>query len=272
MKYAVGADHLIYGWVFFGVGWVFFGVGWVFFGVVMIGSLWLEDVVSTQPAAPAAGIVAGPGPALGSVAAAALAAAWPAGAYWLESGPEERPPVLQAPQAARVWTAVARQLPAFKPNFPGARATVEQAYAKDAARAAIYLRSYYRCQRPGFQLISGNSTLVSSAGVPRKNTHEAHSAIALSGEQSPVVERRLSGASGNLFVWQRYWLDGSRIVNSDWGKLRHVLGRSEDGALVVLYVPYEGQPDAARAQLREFAAAMLFHFDEPRTCTPVQVC
>jgi EpsI family protein len=262
MKYAVGADHLIY--------------GWVFFGVVMIGSFGREEVVSTQTA-PAAGIVAGPSPALGpvagvAIAAAVLAAAWPAGAYWLESGPEERPPVLQAPQAARGWTPVARHLPAFTPNFPGARATVEQEYAMDAARA--FHLSYYRSQRPGFQLVSGNNTLVSSAGVPRKNTHETSSAIALSGEQSPVVEPRLSGASGNLLVWHWYWMDGSRIVNSDWGKLRHVLavllGRGEDGALVVLYVPYEGQPDAARAQLREFAAAMLFHFDEPRTCTPVQ--
>ena len=256
MKYAVGVDHLIYGWVFFGV---------VMMILFWVGSFWREDVMPTQSAAPAASIVPGPPPSLGPVAGAALAAAvlaaaWPAGAYWLESGREERPPVLGAPQGAGGWTPVARQLPALTPNFAGARATVEQEYAMDAARAAIHL-SYYRSQRPGFQLISGGNQLVSSAGMPWKNTYEALSTVTIGAEQMPIVETRLSGASGNLLVWHWYWVDGSSLVNIHWGKLRQalavLLGHGDDGAFVVLYVPYEGKPDAAREKLRAFTAAML---------------
>jgi hypothetical protein len=38
-----------------------------------------------------------------------------------------------------------------------------------------------------------------------------------------------------------------------------LMGHGDDGAVVVLYVPYmeEGRQDAAREVLREFAAAML---------------
>src|SRR5262245_44490678 len=133
---------------------------------------------------------------------------------------------------------------------------MDQEYARDAARAAIHL-SYFRGQQPRAQLISVRNTLVSSEGVPWKNTSETRHTIAVGGDEIPVVETRLAGASGRLLVWHWYWMDGHRLVNPYWVKLRQalavLLGRGDDGAFVVLYVPYEGQPDAARETLREFA-------------------
>ena len=80
MKYAVGVDHLIYGWLFF---------GFVMLILFWIGSFWWED---TAPAATDSEADVAPGPrpplpaiAMVAAAAAVLGAAWPLAAQRFES-------------------------------------------------------------------------------------------------------------------------------------------------------------------------------------------
>jgi len=70
---------------------------------------------------------------------------------------------------------------------------------------------------------------------------------------------------GRLLVWTWYWIDGRHTINNYWGKLlqveqRVVAGR-DDGAAVMIYAPYDEQPEHARAALRAFAAAHLTALD-----------
>ncbi len=257
MKYAVGADHLVYGWVLFGI---------VMLILFWIGSFWRED---EAPAAPAADTATAPGPRprlapIAGVAAAVavLTAAWPLAAHRLGTG-ELSPPDLQAPAGREGWTAAGRDPLGFSPNFLGARTTVGQAYARSEARAGIHL-SYYRDQRPGAQMISVRNTLVTTDGRPWRNTRDpVAGSVAIGDVQIPVVESQIAGASGKLLVWHWYWIDGEKSSSTYWVKFRQALavlmGHGDDGAVVVLYVPYmeEGRQDAARKVLREFAGAML---------------
>jgi exosortase A len=256
MKYAVGVDHLIYGWVFFGV---------VMALLFWVGSFWREDLDERAPqAAPVAPANREPRP-LGAMAGAALAgalvaAAWPVAAEWLENARSPELSVLEAPAAAAGWKPVSGALTLWRPRFQDARTVVEQGYAKDATRAAIHIR-YYAKQRPGAQLISSQNALVWSDNKEWKNTGEAHQSLALGNEVVPAIEARLKSSSGYLLVWRWYWIDGQYVVNPYWAKILQaksvLFGHGDDGAAIILYAPYESQPDSARRALQDLAAAML---------------
>ena len=253
MKYAVGVDHLIYGWLFFGV---------VMLLLFCIGSYWRDDLdPDVSGAAPAAPGNAGsrlPAMAGSALVAALVVAIWPVSADSLDRARYQGTPMVGAPPASGGWEPVAGSLAAWTPHFQDARALVSQTYAKGAARAAIQLR-YYRNQRPGSQLISSQNLVIARDSVRWKAVGNRRSVFG--NEEVPVIETRLAGVSGNLLVWRWYWVDGRYVANPYWAKLLQarstLLGSGDDGAAVFLYAPYESNPDAARQTLRELAGSML---------------
>ena len=86
MKYAVGVDHLIYGWLFFGV---------VMLILFWVGSFWREDLEPRQ-AAPGSVPLATRDQAsraammTGAIAAAVIVAVWPAAAVHLAGARPDR--------------------------------------------------------------------------------------------------------------------------------------------------------------------------------------
>src|SRR6185503_10614714 len=124
MKYAVGVDQLIYGWLFFGV---------VMMALFWAGSYWREDTSAGLPrAAPDASPKRAPR-ARGAITGAALAAAliaavWPVAAERLEDMSGQDSAVLQPPAGAGGWQPVSRPLTPWQPRFQEPRARVEQGY------------------------------------------------------------------------------------------------------------------------------------------------
>ena len=76
-----------------------------------------------------------------------------------------------------------------------------------------------------------------------------------------MTEANLNGRSTSLLVWRWYWVDDQFIVNPYWGKLlqakSRLLGRGDDGAIVIVYAPYDNRPLDAERVLRDFVGAML---------------
>jgi exosortase A len=256
MKYAVGFDHLIYGWLFFGV---------VMMLLFWIGSYWREDLdaagAASGRAAPAGPGQLALGPLVGAtVAVAAVVAVWPVAAERLTSPGDYHPPALQAPQASGGWQPVAGRLTDWTPHFLGSRASIIQAYGKDTRNAGVYIR-YYRNQRPGTQLITSPNTLVRSDDGAWRNIGEAHRTLVFDQEDLSLTEAKLGGRSTSLLVWRWYWVDGQYIVNPYWGKLlqakSRLLGRGDDGAVVIVYTRYDDRPQGAEPALKDFVGAML---------------
>jgi len=256
MKYAVGVDHLIYGWIFFGV---------VMLLLFWIGSYWRDDpeletprTEHAEPARRESGFMAGM--AGSALAAAVVVAAWPVTAGRLDDARYQGTPTVEAPPAADGWVPVAGSFAGWTPRFQVARALVNQTYARGATRAAIQLR-YYRNQRPGAQLISSENMVIESGNARWKVVGGDNRRSVLGNGEVPVIESRLAGVSGNLLVWRWYWIDGRYVTSPYWAKFLQaksmLLGRGDDGAAVFLYAPYESDPDAARQTLRELAGSML---------------
>ena len=256
MKYAVGVDHLIYGWVFFGV---------VMIALFWVGSFWREDL-GPEPAAPNAvtreyqathppkAIVAA------TLTAALMVALWPLTAARLEAPDPYTPPAIQMPPTAQGWEPVAAAATDWAPGFRNPRVQIVQPYVKNGARVALAF-AYYRNQGQENQLISTQNTLVSNADSEWKNVHDMPRTVAINNQPLALIEARLLSQVSGLVAWRWYWVDGQYTVSPYWAKLlqakSRLLGRGDDGAVVVLYTGIGWDRDVVEGRLQDFANAML---------------
>jgi exosortase A len=256
MQYAVGFDHVVYGWLFFGI---------VTLTLFWIGSYWREDL-DPHPAPPRSALLATRyevSPVaimIATIAAAVLVAVWPVAAQRLEETALHSPLALQGPQPAGNWQSDAGRLTDWTPRFLSPSAQINQTYGKEASRVGLYV-GYYRNQRPGAQLISSYNTLVPSTDRGWKMISESRRTLVFDQREIATIEARLHGGFTNLLVWRWYWVDGQYIVNPYWGKFlqakSRLLGRGDDGAVVIVYAPYDDRPLDAERVLRDFVDAML---------------
>lgn len=252
MTLAVGVDHLIYGWVFFGL---------VMLLLFWIGSFWREEGAAAVPAAYGAAGSATPAililAALGVVVCVGV---WPAYGRHLEHGNASPPPAdLAAYQASfrsatpfTVWT------PAFAP----ASATLREFYRVDGTTVGLAVR-YYRDGRPE-RLISSTNRLTEW----RTAWHETGSALrdeTIGGKRLRVRETTVGGTEARFVVWQWYWIGGATTPGDYAGKLLQVrqkfLTGSDDGAAIMVFAPYDEDPATARPALRAFLRSELAALD-----------
>jgi exosortase A len=274
MALATGVDHLIYGWLFFGL---------VMFIMFWIGSYWREDNADLQRATPAAASVAAAvapqvagSPAhryaVMAVATLVLCALWPAAAFVSERANHNPAPVRLAEVAVNLPQAA--PFADWKPFYMTPDAQFRRVYSTGSSTKPVGLTVlYYRNQ-------DGSKTLISSlnrlAGY-EESWHEFESAgrsEAFLGQPLGLHEGLLRGPQGTIMVWTFKWI-GGRYTSSDYvGKLYQAgakaLLRGDDGAAVMLAVPYDTNAEAARATLRRFLAEQGPAIDHALTATRAQ--
>ena len=113
-KLAVGVDHLIYGWLFFGV---------VILLMFWIGARWRDDTPRSRPVRRAASAgrrapAASPGEfLLVAVMVAVAAMVWPLGSRLIERSDAASIPALSAPASMGGWRATEGGLTTWQPQF-----------------------------------------------------------------------------------------------------------------------------------------------------------
>lgn len=256
-RLAAGVDHLIYGWVFFGVV-----IGLMF----LIGARWSEadaepDTAAAPPApaprsalsawVPAAGLVALTAmPAIAAYGAADRAAA--AGA-----------PVLELPALPGLTPVDSPE--AYRPLFAGAAAQRQWVFDADGVRIGLHI-GYFRHQRAGHKLVSWDHGLERQAGDGWRVIGTGVRSVPLDG--TPVALRaaelgsgRLAGGGDRRVQLRQVMWSGGRLTASDgaaaWHGVRgRLAGFGDDAAFITFHA--EGA-DAARAgqALDRFAARHL---------------
>ena len=256
MKYAVGLDHLIYGWVFFGVIMLL-----LFWG----GAHWREDLASpvTEPQSTTPAFVSKSSLWLilaATVAAAVVVAPWPMYASRLKGVGYSPLPAMQAPLAFKGWKDVDSPLTNWTPRFASPRAQINQTYTEGVRRVGLYV-GYYRNQWQGTQLFSSQNVLVHSADREWANSGETERNLVFNDEKIAVIESQLRGRSARLLVWRCYWVDGQFALNPYWARLlqakSQLFGHGDDGAVVIFYTALDDDRDVSRGSLQEFVDAML---------------
>ncbi len=249
MTMAVGVDHLIYGWVFFGI---------VMFVLFSVGSLWREDHTAPDGAAeqPAAVRPASAPPARMALAALVIGAClftWPAYLAYLDRAP------LGAMASAPVldftprWQAAATG-PAWRPAYPRAAAELHRSYLQGGQAVDLSVL-YYRLPPKGTKLISSTNRLADFETW--RQLGETRPRFQLGARSLQVREAVLTGPNGKRLVWHWYEIDGSAVVSDVAGKLLQVrqklVGNGSDGAAVMLSAHFDEDPEQARKALRAFA-------------------
>ena len=248
MRLAVGVDHLIYGWLFFGI---------VMLLLFWLGSFFRENQ-SVQPvSAPIPSQQREAGnfiPALAAILIPALLS--PLYAAHLDSMLEKPVEISLAPPAGQ-WQPDPHPLSDLIPHYQGSRAGFTQTYTKDGKAVSLYI-AYYRGQSRGHELVTSTNQLVTTTDRAWGNVGEVEKNLSIGNERLPLIEAVLRSSSMRLLVWQWYWVDGHWVVNPYIAKLLEARDRLIDGrddaAVIILATPMQ---ENATATLQDFVQQML---------------
>jgi len=258
---ATGVDHLVYGWVFFGV---------VIMIMFAIGARWSEDTsaelepvaVGGEKARPIA--MARPAmqglvmlPMLLIVALPVLANSF------ILRGEAAAPVALELPAQAGNWRKQPQALGDWKPAFDNPSALSINAYQRDGATVGVYV-GYYRNQNYTRKLVSSSNVLVTSEDKAWTQVRSGATEVRYAGQavlarsaELRAARSAAGAAEERLLVWHWYWING-RLTSSDrqaklltaWSRLT---GAGDDSAVVILYAP-KGAADGGLPALAAFAA------------------
>jgi EpsI family protein len=247
----VGIDHLIYGWMFFGVV-----IGVLFW----FGSLWREAAAPSprrhaffdaKPTTPAV-------MACAAIATVVLSAASPLYLPYLDRM-EDKPIRLAAPAGVAGWTLEPHQATQWRPQYRGAAASTLGVYRKGEHSVAVYL-GYYRNQHQGAELVGSQNLIAGAVGSPWARIGESLRSERLPNGMVELRQTRLGSAGGRLLVWDWYRIAGHDLSNPYLAKALlardKLLRRGDDSAAIVLAAPYEARPETAAETLRVFTREM----------------
>lgn len=251
LRLALGVDHFIYGWVFFGL---------VVFVLFWLGGRWRDPEPRVQaPARPGPGSGDGrsrgwlAGTVLLGLGLATLPPRWVAHVDRLQAAQLPARVSLVLPERIGPW----RRVPPFtdwRPHHLSPTAEAAAAYAGPDGRIGVHL-AYYAVQRQGAELINSQNYL-----VPQKHPrwHDL-GARRVSGRGVPPawIESELAAPDQRLLVWRCYWLDGRLTANPYRAKALEALdrlrGRFPPAADVLVYTAFApGERVRARARLERF--------------------
>lgn len=255
MQLAAGVDHLIYGWIFFGL---------VMLLLFWIGSYWREDQLKSgadrnySAEQTSASVKA----TLGMAGLVMLTASiWPIYADYLIGKQNQNPaPEIRIVDSSGKW--ILDSAPDFDwiPSYIGTPKQTIGHYRSGDRRVSLYV-TYYRNQNQGNELINSGNLLVAGKRTGWRNLGGNTRNILLAGTEFTVTQNQLHFSLINLLSWKWYWLIDQETVSPYWAKImlavNQLLGKGDDGAEIIVVANYEIDPEEAAWVLREFLEDMM---------------
>jgi exosortase A len=264
-KLAAGVDHLIYGWVFFGI---------VIMLMFMVGARWSEP--EPQPASLAAlpsQSVQTVSLSLTAFTAVALVAllAMPMVVRNAINGFNHAlaTPQLVAPASlASGWSSVAQPLASWQPAFQNPSARFQATYSHGEQVVGLYL-GYYNRQSNNRKLVSTSNLLVESKDPLWAKVSRGTQAMDLDGKPFVFRTTELRGTpvtsqvkEERLVVWQMYWVNGtltsSDVMAKAYGAGYSLIGRGDDCAVILIYAP-KGDAGQGEKDIEDFVRINMPH-------------
>lgn len=260
MRLAVGVDHLIYGWIFFGM--VMLVLGW-------IGSFWRDDDAQSAESPPpslaanaACRSVSGLVP--WALACMAMAAAWSVYVRYLDH-PVPRPPPtpLEITLSTADWTA-SPHVSSWSPRYVGSPVLSTKAYAGVPGSIQLHV-AHYRNQENGSELINSGNALVIKNDLVWHQTGETRRVTVVHGREVAVRQNELQSATGKMLVWRWYWIAGNTAIDEYYVTAmlawKRLTGADDDMAEIVIATEFDTDREAAAEVLQRFMEDALFDID-----------
>ncbi|MDO8033109.1 exosortase A [Janthinobacterium sp. SUN128] len=256
MRLAVGVDHLIYGWLFFGL---------VALLLFWLAARWRELPLAraVPPARPGANIAAAsPRAAVrASIACLLLAALWPALALASHRDDNARlPAIVLALPDPPAWRRLHAAAAPWQAPYAGGPALFAATYARqdgDGAPVGLQLHWYARQARDA-ELLTHLSSPYGARWTPLAQRVQH---VNLASGSMGVRESVLAHGGERLLVWRVYRQGGMITARPVLVKLllaqAKLLGRRQDGADIIVFAVYDELAPPPRAHLQAFLRAAL---------------
>jgi EpsI family protein len=254
---AMGIDHILYGWIFFGI---------VTLLLFWFGSRWRERDAPDAAAAPGPPEASGPGrpagrPAVAFAVAIAVLLAAPRAAARLGAADPADPAVGSiAPSPAAGWSGPYETADDWRPQFERPAGERRAAYVRGSEQVQFYAAVYGR-QRQGAELISSMNRVYDPDGWRRvgERTRE----VMVDGRPLRVIETSLllsgSGSARRRTAWHWYVVSGEPTTDPYVAKLLEAKARLTGGwdgsAVIALAADERSRPGAAEEILASFVRA-----------------
>jgi exosortase A len=259
MRLAAGVDHLIY--------------GWLFFGIVMALAFWAEARMPDAPppgrepaAVPSTAGPAGEAPratlrlAALATAAVGLLAGAPLAAHTLQASVTPRLTIAKLQDALGHNANAAGD---YRPGWRGARETAIGS-APDGAPAVLAAFHYY-AQHAGTEMIGhGQGVLPPDDGnsrwiVTRTAPARASQLPTATGSDGALTEHEIARGDRRWLVWSWFWVDGRSHADPRRAKLATAAamlsGRGDESVAFVAWTPLRDDHASARDRLAALIAA-----------------
>lgn len=249
-RLGTGVDHLLYGWVFFGI---------VILLMFWIGGRWREDLDAPAPVVrPVYSAPLKLSTLLARLVPLALAVAiWPLALQHLdrsESTEASVPGDIAPLQVSGQWVETSDAATTFKPSFHGFRSDSLRHYSDGKSTVAVYVATYAQ-QSPGRELVQSENMLLQPADSVWSKLNEGYGGSFGAGVWHSAL---LSGGATPLVVWSGYWING-RLVTSDYVAkglmaLEKLQGHADRSAYVAIWAADFDEASATRT-LEAFSRA-----------------
>ena len=256
MELAVGIDHIIYGWLFFGLVMMF---------MFWVGSFWSEP----QPASEID--VGAQSHELSNQAKSQtflqvtaivlpLFFIWP---WWAAHLDEKeamvKPPTeLPVPEAKAPWSIVTTPISRWTPHYQGSDISKQMTYSDGKTAVELFV-FFYRTQESG-ELISSENVLIPEAHPVWKMPDEYLVTANIGGEPVGVRQGRVHGEGKKLLVWRWEWLSGTHLSNHYVAKLlegrNKLFGEPGSAAGIMVATEYENDIEQAHDVLQRYMDVM----------------
>jgi exosortase A len=225
-EYATGADHLIYGAIFFGI---------IIFILFALGNRFRDPAPPKAASTLATGATGSPGRSTGVALALLIAAViWLPASALVQARLSSENIRLVAPEAPAGWREVTERA-AWEPTLFGARASIRRSYERDGEIVHV-LVGYFADQSADAEMITHAHEFVRGSDAWRA-LNRRQVAVSTGSERLSVsaADLQSEGARVSLRTW--YWLDGWQTPSAFVAKgmtAANVLVRGRDDAAVIV--------------------------------------
>lgn len=256
MQLAVGVDHLIYGWVFFGL---------VMLLLFWLGSFWREDQKDETREKKKANVATQRNDAsLTKVILAALTALfvtliWPVYGVYLEKNSIQniKPEINIALNNSSVSS---ENILTWEPKYIGSPIKYRQIYNYEDQPVRLYITYYYN-QTQDNELINSRNYLGQEGDQDWRVINETKQNAKFDSKNMVVTQNRLHTYRDKQLIWRWFWINGVETADPFMAKAllskNKLFNEGDMGAEIIVAAPYEDQPSEAIPVLQQFIDASL---------------
>ena len=252
MKLALGVDHFIYGWIWFGI---------VIFAMFFVGSFWRdgEDKNASLPVQTKTG-VDNKKLLTSAVGVVLFTLAWPAMA-WVQSHSfvKDLSVDIDLPASGK-WREIEESFTGWTPAYQAPAAELRKYYESNGEKVGLYL-ALYTNQKEDQELMNSQNVMIEPKHEVWAEKGKGKALLDLDGQNVEVKEAILRSYNQGVYINHWYWIDGDNVSNQYLAQLidakMRLFSKKPTAVGVVVYTELGEEKEPAQDTLQAFLDDMM---------------